>query len=376
MLPIILAAVGAYLIGDSVLEDKKSFEHGGMMAKGGLFGDKKHRFIFEKDGEVHGINYELIGVQADGTKDVISEHTTELGAEKKAKIWQKTASPKYVSWEIVTKKFANGGMMAKGGSLSKKANYIPKYDINSIDVEKNGKDVEISGSRLLDGVYVKKGKKMAKGGDVQGKTSSKHQDAQRFAKPSGERWKEKAVKKGVIKRSDLSKSPSKANQEKYPNLVYSEKRSDKSDKNPSYKYTSLAKGGKTNEFADVYNDNVITEKQINLIKTRLNNGKVEETRDIVDYIWNNNPKLSGEQNSKGIKFLMNLWKSPTGKERTNNPFGYREQDALETFEYFELAGFSDISRYGQRGFYVPLYNVIGKDSSFQYYYDGKMNIVG
>jgi hypothetical protein len=35
MLPVILVAVGAYLIGDSVLGDKKSFAKGGMMAKGG-----------------------------------------------------------------------------------------------------------------------------------------------------------------------------------------------------------------------------------------------------------------------------------------------------------------------------------------------------
>jgi hypothetical protein len=35
MLPVILVAVGAYLIGDSVLGDKKSYADGGMMAKGG-----------------------------------------------------------------------------------------------------------------------------------------------------------------------------------------------------------------------------------------------------------------------------------------------------------------------------------------------------
>jgi hypothetical protein len=139
-----------------------------------------------------------------------------------------------------------------------------------------------------------------------------------------------------------------------------------------------AKGGKTQEeFGEVFEDNVITEKEINLIKTRLNNGREDQrTEDVVQYIWDNSPKLTGDQNEKGIKFLRNLWKSPTGKERSSNPFGYREQEALETFEYFELAGFHDISRYGQSKFYVPLYNVIGNDVSFQYYYDGKVNIVG
>jgi hypothetical protein len=84
-----------------------------------------------------------------------------------------------------------------------------------------------------------KSKMMAKGGDIQGKTSSKEQDEQRFAKPTGARWKDKAVKKGVASKSDLSKSPSKKMQEKYPKLVYTETRSDKSDKNPSIKYKSI-----------------------------------------------------------------------------------------------------------------------------------------
>ena len=74
--------------------------------------------------------------------------------------------------------------------------------------------------------------------------------------------------------------------------------------------------------------------------------------------------------------MRNLWKSPTGKERTNNPFGYREQDALETFEYFELRGFYDAgNRY--RKFYVPLYTCVGAETSFEYYISGgEINIVG
>lgn len=132
-----------------------------------------------------------------------------------------------------------------------------------------------------------------------------------------------------------------------------------------------------NEFDNIKTENKISEKQINLIKNRLNNNRADsETKEIVQWIWDNTPQLTDEQNKKGIVFLMNLWKSPTGKERTNSPYGYREEDALKTFKYFELAGFHDISRYGGRPFYVPLYNVIGEDSSFQYYYDGQVNIVG
>jgi hypothetical protein len=138
-----------------------------------------------------------------------------------------------------------------------------------------------------------------------------------------------------------------------------------------------AKGGKVSPFKNIMETNTITEKEINLIKLRLNNDKVDEaTQEVIDYIWDNSPQLTPDQNKKGIDYLRNLWKSPTGKERTNNPFGYREQDALETFEYFELRGFYDAgNRY--RKFYVPLYTCVGADSNFEYaFYNGEVNILG
>ena len=140
---------------------------------------------------------------------------------------------------------------------------------------------------------------------------------------------------------------------------------------------NYAKGGKVSPFKNIMETNTITEKEINLIKMRMNNDKVDEaTQEVIDYIWDNSPQLTPDQNKKGIDYLRNLWKSPTGKERTNNPFGYREQDTLETFEYFELRGFYDAgNRY--RKFYVPLYTCVGADSSFEYaFYGGEVNILG
>ena len=141
----------------------------------------------------------------------------------------------------------------------------------------------------------------------------------------------------------------------------------------------FAKGGMVKVLDEIKENGVITENQINLIKRRLNSGKDDsELDDLLEYINDNSPKLSNEQNKKGYEFLMNLWKSPTGKERKNSPFGYREESVLENFEYFELAGF--LSFYGLGS--IPIYNVIGKSSntsfsgSFQYYYDGKVNIIG
>jgi hypothetical protein len=109
----------------------------------------------------------------------------------------------------------------------------------------------------------------------------------------------------------------------------------------------------------------------------MNNDKVDDfTQEAIDFIWDNSPQLTPDQNKKGIDYLRNLWKSPSGKERVNNPFGYREQDALETFEYFELRGFYDAgNRY--RKFYVPLYVCVGAETSFEYYISGgEINIVG
>ena len=74
-----------------------------------------------------------------------------------------------------------------------------------------------------------------------------------------------------------------------------------------------------------------------------------------------------------MDWLFNLRFTSSGKERKNNPFGYREQEILENFERFELAGFYDTSRYGGVSYYIPIYDVCTKDGwCFQYYYDGKV----
>lgn len=86
-------------------------------------------------------------------------------------------------------------------------------------------------------IKLEDGGMMKKGGDVQGKTTNRKADGQKFAKPSGWRWKDEAER--VIGKIKMSKSPSKFMRRKYPDLVYKETRPDKSDKNPSKKYISL-----------------------------------------------------------------------------------------------------------------------------------------
>jgi hypothetical protein len=54
----------------------------------------------------------------------------------------------------------------KGGGLKNKAKYIPNRLINEIEVERNGRTTTIDGADLLDGAYVKKNVKFAKGSTV------------------------------------------------------------------------------------------------------------------------------------------------------------------------------------------------------------------
>lgn len=83
--------------------------------------------------------------------------------------------------------------------------------------------------------------------------------------------------------------------------------------------------------------------------------------------------LTNEQNKKGYDFFKSLRFTPTGKERQNSPFGYREERILDNFSHFTFCGF-----YSERGtYYIRMYNCYSTDGDcFQYYYNGKMNIIG
>jgi len=123
----------------------------------------------------------------------------------------------------------------------------------------------------------------------------------------------------------------------------------------------------------VYDYQIITEKQMKLLLRRLNNSEQMD----LSCIWDGEIVLTSEHQKKGLDYLNNLWKTPNGKERKNNPFGYREQKALETCEVIRLKGFYNASLYNQSKFYIPLYEVLGNGANFEYHMQGgKINIVG
>lgn len=115
----------------------------------------------------------------------------------------------------------------------------------------------------------------------------------------------------------------------------------------------------------------LSEKEINLMKRRLNDGKIKSSdlRKLKPISSGDGFKLTKQQNEKARKFLINLGKTPRGTERKDNPFGFREETLLEeNFREIRLIDFRNISRV--RGFnnFVPLWEVQGKKES-----DGSFN---
>ena len=115
---------------------------------------------------------------------------------------------------------------------------------------------------------------------------------------------------------------------------------------------------------------IITEKEMLLLKNRMNKGEKIDT----SVLWDNEIELTPEHNKKGIDFLMGQYITPRGIERKNNPFGYREIETLENFTHFELRGFYDAGNC-YHSFYLPLYVCCGNNDAFEYYYNGSVNIV-
>lgn len=127
---------------------------------------------------------------------------------------------------------------------------------------------------------------------------------------------------------------------------------------------------------EVLKQKTLTESDIKLLCRRANNKDTEaETmtainRAIVDPIH-----ITDEQTEKGLKWLNNLRTTPIGNDRKNSPFGYNEDDVLDTFQYLVFDGLMDIGGFNH-AFYVPIYTVFGSESNFTYYVaGGKIHLI-
>jgi len=172
--------------------------------------------------------------------------------------------------------------------------------------------------------------------------------------------------------------------------TYYEYRSNRTDvrQGKGYPYLKLgamlAKGGEISKMYDeITMFDEISEKQISYIIKKMNEAEKvknfdKDLKKLVDWVWDNEPMLSKDQNAKGSKFLKNLAFMANGKSRSNSPFGSREEYTVKNFAYMKLKGFHDVSTYGRTEQYVPLYDVYDDEGyGFEYYYyGGKVNVVG
>lgn len=130
----------------------------------------------------------------------------------------------------------------------------------------------------------------------------------------------------------------------------------------------MANLSKTNDtrkrVSEILEAGVISEKDLNLLKNRLNHNLCEY--DDIEPLFLDYVALNEEQTAKGVKWLLNLYKTPAGKERKNNPFGAREIDVLEGENIkIDLCGFYDVGKYGFKN-YLPNYCVYSSNGSFEY----------
>jgi hypothetical protein len=133
-----------------------------------------------------------------------------------------------------------------------------------------------------------------------------------------------------------------------------------------YDYTKLAKQKK------------YSEKELNALKNHMNKVGSPEANKLNNLVANKGgTKLDKTQVAKGFKYLYNLGFTPKGKERSNSPYGYREEYIVKNPKTIELLQFHDA---GNRNFsfYVPYYEAIGKDGTSMEYFvsGGKINIWG
>ena len=133
-----------------------------------------------------------------------------------------------------------------------------------------------------------------------------------------------------------------------------------------YDYTKLAKKKK------------FTEKELNALKNHMNKiGGIEAQKLNGLVADKHGTELDKTQVAKGFKYLYNLGYTPKGKERSNSPYGYREEYIVKNPKTIELLQFHNAgNRYVD--FYVPYYEAIGKDGTSMEYFvsGGKINIWG
>ena len=117
--------------------------------------------------------------------------------------------------------------------------------------------------------------------------------------------------------------------------------------------------------------NLITEKEINLIKNRMNNNKCKP------YLLYGDCEilLTPEQMQKGKIWLIKHNFKKNGDLRKTSFLGAREVKAVKTLQQIQFSGFYE-HRNQFSTYYYPVYTVLGEVYSFDYYlFGGEMQII-
>lgn len=118
----------------------------------------------------------------------------------------------------------------------------------------------------------------------------------------------------------------------------------------------------------------LTEQEVKLLLRRLNAKKISFGDLPENFQDGDGWELTTEQFQKGRDWLLNRWKTPSGVERKNNPFGYREEAILEKATSIDL---KDFYPQGMSGYLLPVYRVNSSEGSFEYVVSaGEIIIIG
>ena len=121
--------------------------------------------------------------------------------------------------------------------------------------------------------------------------------------------------------------------------------------------------------ATIKEQGYVTEKQILLLKNRMNRNK-ENEQEIIDLTADIMPiKLTEEQAEKGREWLLRKNLKKNGEFRKNSSLGYRELHILNNAKEAYLSYFYPN---GNRFFtyYTPVWSIDTNDEKFEYMVDG------
>lgn len=141
------------------------------------------------------------------------------------------------------------------------------------------------------------------------------------------------------------------------------------------KYGVVPKENKKDFSHEMKEKDVWTERDVNLIKRRMNDKKIKH--DDVFKDDGEGHQLTPEQQEKGWSWLRNQYKTPNGVERKNNPFGEREMDIIDNPREIRCVGFYNAGN-AYVDFHVPLYRAYSKDGDYMEYYvsGGQVHVIG